>query len=153
MKKMLKILSNLTKIAGNKRASKRVGRGYGSGKGGHTVGRGTKGQKSRSGGKVKNWFEGGQTPITKSMPYTRGFTSVSKNDVTALNLSDIVLRLKKETLVTLDWLKKNKIVNIKEGIPVKILGSGKLEKKVDFRGFLYSQKAREKIEKAGGKAE
>jgi large subunit ribosomal protein L15 len=135
-----------------KKSKKRVGRGYGSGKGGHTAGRGQKGQKSRS--KVGLLFEG--TKMRKSLirrlPMHRGkrkFKSLKQKPI-IINVKYLNL-FKSGTEVTIASLVKNGLVAQEaEKVGVKILGDGKLEKKLKV--FLpVSQGAKKKIEKAGGK--
>src|SRR3989339_1977927 len=92
------------------RSSKRLGRGYGSGKGGHTSSRGQKGQKSRTGSKVPLWFEGGALPLSKRIPMWRGkgrFKSLQKTaELTFNDLNKIEL-----TEISLDSLKLHKIID------------------------------------------
>ena len=142
-------LNKLPKIT--KKKKKRLGRGYGSGKGGHTVGRGAKGQKARS--KVKPWFEGGQTPLLKRLPLKRG-----KGKFKPLKPKPIIVNLKylnllpKNTKVTLKSLIKHGLVNKKEAekFGVKILGDGDLKLPLTVK-LPCSKRAAEKIKKAGGK--
>ena len=148
---MSKFLSQIPKIKGLKTSKKRVGRGYGSGKGGHTVGKGQKGQKTRS--SVADWFEGGQTPLVRKMPYLSGFTNPNPKKVISLNIEKLKNIIEKNSEVTPGLLEKEGLINLKSIEFVKILGRGKLEKQVDFKGFLYSKKAKEKIESAKGKAQ
>jgi len=131
---------------------KRVGRGYGSGKGGHTSGRGQKGQKTR--GKVKLMFEG--TKMRKSLirrlPMLRGknrFKSIGNKPI-IINVKYLNL-LSEGTEVTIDKLVKSGLVDkraVKFG--VKILGDGVLTKKLTVK-LPISKQAKKKIEKAGGK--
>ena len=150
---MSKILSNLKKRPVPK-ASKRVGRGYGSGKGGHASGKGNKGQKARTGGKEKLWFEGGQTPLIKRMPYSRGFKNHDSTQIYAINLYSIEKLFEKNNEIDREILFKNGLLkkNATES-EIKILGKGKINKKIIFKGFLYSKTAREKILSAGGTVE
>lgn len=134
-------------------SSKRRGRGFGSGKGGHTTGSGTKGQKSRSGGTPPIWFEGGQTPLVKRLPYKRGFYHPNRKKVLSINLRDLFTILKKEMMITPDVLSKHGIKNLGKFSEIKILSKGELNKKVSFKGFSYSKFAKKKIESTGGKAE
>lgn len=146
-------LNRLSKTT--KKTKKRVGRGYGSGKGGHTVGRGAKGQKARS--KVKLGFAGTKTrkSLLKRLPLLRG-----KRKLKPQNPKPIIVNLKylnllpKDTKVTLENLGKHGIINQKEGkkFGVKILGEGELEKPLAIY-LPISKSARKKIEKAGGKVE
>jgi large subunit ribosomal protein L15 len=144
-------LSNLEKIKGLKRAKKTIGRGIGSGKGGHTVGRGNKGQKARS-GSHKPWagFEGGQVPLYKRLPQLRGFRVYGKIDPTIINIS-MLNNFEDGTEVTVEKLLSSKVLNEATKVGVKILGNGELKKKLTLKGFTYSTSAREKIEKAGSK--
>lgn len=128
---------------------KRVGRGPGSGTG-KTSGRGHKGQKARSGGGVALGFEGGQTPLYKRIP-KRGFNNINRVEYAIVNL-DSLNRFEDETVVTIEMLKDARIVrNELDG--VKILGQGKLEKKLIVQANAFSKSAKESIEQLGGKAE
>lgn len=150
---MNKNLSNLSKRKVPQK-SKRVGRGYGSGKGGHTSSRGNKGQKSRTGGKAKLWFEGGQTPLIKRMPYSRGFKNHNEKKVYSINLATIQNIDGNTKNLTPEYFFANGLIRTKYvGYQVKILGKGKIDKPINLKGFLYSKTAREKIISAGGKAE
>lgn len=140
-------LDKLPKLRGISKKAKRLGRGYSSGKGGHTVGRGSKGQKAR--GKVKLEFEGGQLPLIKRVPHKRGFRRFSAENVVinvhALNIFDDHSEIDEK-----DFVKKGVIKVLPRG-GIKILGSGEIKKKIKLKkGIKYSQKAKEKIEKAGG---
>ncbi len=137
-----KLISTTTKSA------KRVGRGIGSGKGGHTSSRGQKGQKSRQGAKVPLWFEGGQLPLIKRLPMLRGKGRLNVVRPTAeVTLSDID-SMKAET-ITLDTLKLEKVVGPKFG-KAKIISSGKLNRKVVVQGVKVTKTALEAITAAGG---
>lgn len=128
---------------------KRLGRGYGSGKGGHTVGRGQKGQKTR--GKIKLWFEGGQTPLTTRLPMHRGKGKFkAKAGPVILNLRYLDL-LPDKTQVDLKTLIKYKLVKEKDAqeFGVKILGGGELKKKLTI-SLPCSKGAAKKIKSAGG---
>ena len=113
-----------------KRSKKIVGRGYGSGKGGHTAGRGTKGQKSRSGVHISPFFEGGQNPLILRLPYLKGFKR-QKPECAVLNLKDVDRLFKENDMVSYDGLKKIGIV--KREKTVKILAGGELSKKLSFK--------------------
>ena len=129
---------------------KRIGRGYGSGVGGHTVGRGAKGQKSRSGHKSLISFEGGNVPFHRRMPKYKGFNNKFKVENAAVNVFVLEENYKDGETVTVESLKEKGIVR-KNAIEVKILGNGDLKKKLVIEGItLVSSSAREKIEKAGG---
>jgi len=137
-------LSSLSKITGKRK--KRVGRGYGSGKGGHTVGRGTKGQKAR--GKVRLGFEGGQLPLVRRVPKRGGFRSLRERPA-MLNLSDLVAFRDGEKVNPDSLLAKGLIERIPSA-GIKILSKGK-GRALKFEGVGLSAKARDKVEKAGGK--
>ena len=143
-------LSNLHPAAGSKHSdSFRVGRGHGSGNG-KTAGRGQKGQKSRSGGKIRVGFEGGQMPLFRRLP-KRGFTCINSKKIIALNLSDLD-RFEADSVVTIDTLMEAGLVkNSFDG--VKILANGELNKKLTVQANAFSKGAVAKIEAAGGKAE
>lgn len=143
----MSILGNLTKITSRK--SKRVGRGYSSGKGGHTVGRGQKGQTSRTGGKTPLWFEGGQLPLIKRMPMLRGKGKFKVVRPTAqISLTD--LDQMKAVEITLETLKLEKIIDPRFK-KAKIIASGKINRKITIQGLRVTAGAVKLIEKAGGK--
>ncbi len=138
-------LGSLKKAPGSTRNRKRVGRGEGSGWG-CTAGRGTKGQRSRSGSKQRAWFEGGQMPIQRRLPKF-GFHHRGRVEYQVVNLKDLN-RLEGEE-VTPETLRASGLIK-KLSQPVKILGDGELEKKFTVKVHAVSKSAREKIEKAGG---
>ena len=135
--------------AGARKATKRLGRGQGSGQG-KTAGKGYKGQNARSGGGVRIGFEGGQTPFYKSMP-KRGFTNFNRLEYAIVNLSDLN-RFAEGTNVTPELLKQAGVVK-KTLDGVKVLGNGTLEKAVNVTCHKISKSAQAAIEKAGGKVE
>jgi len=142
--------TNLPKIKA--RSKKRLGRGYGSGKGGHTVGRGQKGQKSRGG--VNILFEGVKMKksLIKRLPLRRGkgkFKSNKKPIIVKLGLLNL---LPASSTVNLTLLVENKIVDRKDAeiFGVKILGDGELKKKLIIQ-LPISNSAARRVEKAGGK--
>ena len=141
-------LNTLSPAAGSKTAGKRVGRGIGSGLG-KTGGRGHKGQKSRSGGKVRVGFEGGQMPMQQRLPKF-GFTSRKSLVSTEVNLYEIA---KVEgDVVELSTLQAAGIV--KKNIQfVKVVKSGEVSRAVTVKGLKVTKGAREAIEAAGGKIE
>lgn len=142
-------LHDIPKRKNRKKKSKRLGRGYGSGVGGHTVGRGMKGQKSRAGHKSLIGFEGGQTPFFRRMPKYRGFKALNKIENTVVNLDIIASNYKSGEIVSLESLMKKGLIG-KRVENVKILGYGELKKKIVVEGLLLSKNAQEKIIKAGG---
>ena len=144
-------LSNLHPAAGSKHSDAfRVGRGHGSGNG-KTAGRGQKGQKSRSGGKVRVGFEGGQMPLYRRLP-KRGFSNPNKKVFTEVNV-ELLNRFENGTVVTAELLKSTGAISKIEKDGVKILGEGNLERAITVQAAKFTASAQEKIEKAGGKAE
>ena len=131
------------------KATKRLGRGRGTGQG-CTAGRGHKGQKSRSGGKVRRGFEGGQMPLIRRVP-KRGFFNLFRITFEIVNLSDIA-RKKLSGEVNPELLKSSGLIR-KADSKVKILGDGELEGALTIKAHAFSRTAREKIEQSGGKAE
>jgi large subunit ribosomal protein L15 len=143
-------MNELRPAPGSTRDSKRRGRGEGSGNG-KTAGRGHKGAGSRSGTKKKLYFEGGQTPLTRRIP-KRGFVSVNKKYFQVVNIGDIVQKEPLDKEINAEWLFGNGLIHSKTD-PVKILGNGECAKSVVVKAQSFSKSAREKIEKAKGKAE
>lgn len=144
-------LEDLRPTKGSTHKRKRVGRGYGSGHGGHESGRGTKGQNSRSGGGVRLGFEGGQTPIWMRFP-KRGFTNFNRVQYVCVNVDTLEERFDAKAEVTPDVLREMKLVRGRTDL-VKILGRGELTKPLTVRAHQFAGSARRKIEEAGGKAE
>lgn len=133
-----------------KKATKRVGRGPGSGMG-KTSTRGEKGQLARSGGKVPAWFEGGQSPLYRRLP-KRGFNNTRfTTRFAVINLSDLN-KFNDGDVVTPELLKEKGIIK-KQLNGIKVLANGNLEKKVTVKAHRFSTIAVSKIEEAGGKAE
>ena len=129
---------------------KRVGRGIGSGLG-KTSGKGHKGQNARSGGGVRPGFEGGQLPLFRRLP-KRGFSNAMfKTRYAVINLSDLN-KFEDGAVVTPELLSEMGLVK-KQLDGIKVLGNGKLEKKLVVRAHRFSDVAKEQIEKLGGKAE
>jgi len=141
-------LNELRKISGNKRPSKRIGRGRGSGKGMHTVGRGNKGQKSRKGYNLPIGFEGGQVPLYKRLPTMGGFKNPLSKDIIIVKLS-MLNDFKEGSEITPQLLLKSGIIKRIPKFGVKLLGNGKLTKKLTLKGFLVSDSAGKKTQKAG----
>jgi large subunit ribosomal protein L15 len=139
-------LSNLKPKKGARHAKKRVGRGPGSGHG-KTSARGEKGQKSRSGFSRQPGFEGGQMPLHRRLP-KRGFTNIFKKEYAVVNLADLE---KFEAGATVDEGAMRKAGLVKGQVDgVKILGNGKLSKKLTVAATKFSETARKAIEGAGG---
>lgn len=146
-------LHELDKIKTNK-PKKRIGRGYGSRKGGHTVGRGVKGQKSRTGYKPPmKGFEGGQMPLHRRLPKVKGFKRrMFKKGKLEFNLSDLNA-LQNGTVLNRNFFELNGFLAKTKAQKIKILGNGKLEKKIQVKGLEVSKSAKAAIEKAGGSVE
>ena len=142
-------LDELQPAEGSKFAPKRVGRGVGSGNG-KTSGKGHKGQNARSGGGVRPGFEGGQMPLYRRLP-KRGFKNIFAKQYVTINVEDLE-RFENGTEVTQELLKETGVISkVLDG--VKVLGRGELSKNLTVKVAKFSESAKEKIEKAGGKAE
>lgn len=144
-------LEDLRPTAGSTHRKKRVGRGCGSGHGGHTVGRGMKGQNSRSGGGTRLGYEGGQTPIWMRVP-KRGFHNFARIVYECVNVDTLEERFSANDVVTPETLTALRLVN-KRDIPVKVLGRGEISKPLTVRAHRFGVEAKRKIEAAGGRAE
>ena len=145
-------LSDLVPNEGSNKKRKRVGRGHGSGHG-KTSGRGTKGQKSRSGPGVRLGFEGGQLPIQKRMPYKRGFTNIFKREWAEVNLATLERVFDAGSTVNPESLVEKKLVRKSHAESVVILGQGEIKKAINVKVHRLSAAAKQKIEAAGGTAE
>jgi large subunit ribosomal protein L15 len=142
-------LNEMKPTEGARFNSKRIGRGQGSGNG-KTSGKGQKGQNSRSGGGVAIGFEGGQTPFFKRMP-KRGFTNFTRKEYAVVNVEELNC-FEDGAVVDFAALKEAGLVK-KQLDGVKVLGNGKLEKKLTVKAEKFSKTAATAIEEAGGKAE
>ena len=142
-------LNDLTAVPGSRRGPKRIGRGIGSGWG-KTSGKGSKGQKARSGGSIRPGFEGGQMPLQRRVP-KRGFTNIFAKEYRAVNVGALE-KLEDGATVDAKALAEAGIAK-SGGRKIKILGGGKLSKKLTVRAAAFSGSAKQKIEAAGGKAE
>lgn len=142
--------SKLKPPAGARHKKKRVGCGDGSGHGTFST-RGCKGQKSRSGRDLRPGFEGGQLPLIKRLPWTRGFTNIAKVKYSIVNVSDLRL-FDAGSEVNLATLIERGLVKT-ANFPVKILGNGELERALTVKAARFSAAAKSKIEAAGGKVE
>ena len=141
-------LSNLKPAKGSKSSSYRKGRGHASGNG-KTAGKGHKGQKARSGA-PRIGFEGGQMPLYRRIP-KRGFKNRNYKEIIDINVSALE-RFEDGATVSVETLMETGIVkNPRDG--VKILGNGKLTKKLNVKANAFSEKAKEKITALGGTAE
>src|SRR5258706_13356252 len=138
-------LSDIADNAGSRKKRMRVGRGIGSGKG-KTAGRGGKGQTARSGVRIKG-FEGGQMPVHRRLP-KRGFNNIVKKEPAVVNLSDLE-RFDNGATVDEAALRKAGLVKGRND-GIKVLGNGKLTKKLTVHAVKFSESARKQIEAAGG---
>ena len=139
-------LDSLKPSKGSIKNKKRIGRGHGSGLG-KTSGRGHKGAGQRSGNKRRPWFEGGQMPLARRLP-RRGFTNIFKEEIQIVNISDLN-RIEKNSEIDPVVLQENGMIRSSLK-PVKILGEGDIDKKLNVTASAFSASAKNKIEKAGG---
>ena len=142
-------LHELSPAAGSTKVGKRKGRGPGSGNG-KTAGKGHKGQWARSGGGVRVGFEGGQMPLARRLP-KRGFNNIFAKPLEIVNVGSLDKFEDGATVNVCDLLEMGILSKCEYG--VKILGNGEITKKLTVRANAFSASAKEKIEKAGGKAE
>ncbi|HLQ10871.1 MAG TPA: 50S ribosomal protein L15 [Ktedonobacteraceae bacterium] len=148
-------LSDLRPAPGSHKAERRVGRGHGSGRG-KTAGRGTKGQKARTGGTIHRAFNGGQTRLSKRLPFLRGLGNSNyafRKNYAIVNVADLA-RYEAGTEVTPTELAARGLMTSteSEGL-VKILGNGELDRALTVRAHKFSESARDKIVAAGGTVE
>jgi large subunit ribosomal protein L15 len=148
-------LSDLRPAPGSHRPERRVGRGHGSGRG-KTAGRGTKGQKARSGGSLHRAFNGGQTRLSKRLPFVRGLGNSNtpfRKNYTIINIADLEL-FEPGTCVTPEEMAAMDLMTPAEarGL-VKVLGEGEVDRALTVRAHKFSESARAKIEAAGGTVE
>ena len=141
-------LDSLKPSKGSIKNKKRIGRGHGSGLG-KTSGRGHKGAGQRSGNKRRAWVEGGQMPLARRLP-RRGFTNIFKEEIQIVNISDLN-RIEKNSEIDPVVLQENGMIRSSLK-PVKILGEGDIDKKLNVTASAFSASAKNKIEKAGGTA-
>jgi large subunit ribosomal protein L15 len=142
-------LSELSPAPGSKHKVKRVGRGPGSGWG-KTCGRGSKGQKSRSGGGVRPGFEGGQMPLTRRIP-KRGFTNPFKKVYNIVNLRDLA-DFAADSVVDEEALRRAGLIK-GQSAAIKLLGQGEVTVPLTVKVQAVSAQARARIEAAGGRVE
>ena len=141
-------IHDLRPNAGKKKKRKRVGRGIAAGQG-KTAGRGTKGQGARSGGGKGQYFEGGQLPLARRLPFKRGFTNIRKITYKPVNVGSLGSfeagsEIGPAQLYLSGFTKEND--------PIVILGDGEIEVALSVSAHRFSKSAREKIEAAGGTA-
>jgi large subunit ribosomal protein L15 len=143
-------LHDLRPAEGSKKKRRRVGRGIAAGQG-KTAGRGTKGQRSRTGRGIKPYFEGGQLPLVRRLPHTRGFTNIWRVEYEVVNLDALNAKFDAGAEVTPEGLVERGLVHKPHN--VKVLGNGALRKALTVKAHAFSASAKEKIAAAGGKAE
>lgn len=144
-------LSDLKPSKGSKKRRTRVGRGKAAG-GGTYAGRGIKGQGARGRRKKKAYFEGGQLPLVRRLPFKRGFTNLFRIEYQEVNLADLDKRFDDGADVTPETLVEAGLLRDVEE-PVVILGRGDTDKKLTVKAHRISKSALEKVEKAGGSFE
>jgi large subunit ribosomal protein L15 len=140
-------LHELAPPPGAHRKRRRIGRGLGSGRG-TTAGKGTKGQNARAGGGVPPYFEGGQLPLVRKLPYRRGFTNRSRVEYRGVNLKDLSNFEVGSTVDVAALVAAGLLKSDRER--VKILAGGELAHALTVTAHRFSATAREKIEAAGG---
>jgi len=143
-------LHDLRPAPGSRKNKKRVGRGIAAGQG-KTAGRGTKGQGARAGGLKGPYFEGGQLPLVRRLPFKRGFTNIWRVEYAEVNLERLARfapgsEVSPETLAVAGIIKSARQ-------PVVILGRGKIEHPLTVKAHRFSASARAGIEAAGGTVE
>lgn len=143
-------LHELQAPEGSTRERIRIGRGHGSGKV-KTGGKGTKGQNARAGGGVPPYFEGGQLPLIRKLPYRRGFRNPFRVDYREVNVKDLS-EFPAGATIGPDEFEIAGVVRGKRG-PIKVLGLGELSVKLTVRAHKFSASARQKIEAVGGSVE
>jgi large subunit ribosomal protein L15 len=143
-------LHSLEVAPGSKHRKRRVGRGDGSGTGG-TCGRGEKGQHSRSGAKIRPYFEGGQIPLFRRLP-KRGFKSLNRVVFHTVNLSKLEANFKAGDVVDAEVLHKKGLIG-KDDYALKVLANGEITKALTVKAEKFSKAAQAAIEAAGGKCE
>ena len=144
-------LEDLRPTKGSKHRRKRVGRGYGSGHGGHESGRGFGGQNSRSGGGTRLGYEGGQTPMWMRFP-KRGFKNFTRVEYAVINVDTLEERFAAGADITPETLREAGLIRGR-GTLVKILGRGELTKALNVKANRFTAEAERKIAEAGGKTE
>ena len=142
-------IHELSPVPGSTHVDKRKGRGHATGNG-KTAGRGHKGQKARSGGGVRIGFEGGQMPLARRIP-KRGFNNIFAKPMEIINLSALNAFEDGDVVTAEALLAKGILKKCPYGY--KVLGNGKVTKKLTVEASAFSQSAKEAIEAAGGKAE
>lgn len=144
-------LHDLRPDPGAKKKRKRVGRGIAAGQG-KTAGRGTKGMGARTGGGKSPYFEGGQLPLVRRLPFKRGFNNIFRIEHQEVNLDQLEAVFGKKAEVSPQTLAEVGLINNADR-PVVVLGRGELKKALHVKTHRISKSARERIEAAGGTVE
>ena len=148
-------LSDLRPAPGSHKTERRVGRGHGSGRG-KTAGRGTKGQKARTGGHIHRAFNGGQTRLSKRLPFVRGLGNSNtpfKKVYAIVNLADLELFAAGSHVAPEQMVEQDLMTPAEGRGLVKVLGNGEVDRALTVRAHKFSESARAKIEAAGGTVE
>ena len=148
-------LSDLRPAYGSRKAEKRVGRGHGSGRG-KTAGRGTKGQKARTGGNIHRAFDGGQTRLSKRLPFVRGIGNSNipfRDQYTIVNVADLAVFEAGTRVTPAELLAQRLLTPAESRGLLKILGDGEIDQALTVHAHKFSASARAKIEAAGGAVE
>jgi large subunit ribosomal protein L15 len=144
-------LHDLKPTKGSVRKKTRVGRGIAAGKG-KTAGRGTKGMGARQGGGKGPYFEGGQLPLVRRLPFKRGFTNIFRIEYQEVNVELLEANIEAGTVVTPEVMFDHGLIRSAEK-PVVVLGNGDLSKKLTVHAHRFTKSAQEKIAGAGGATE
>ncbi len=143
-------LHDLQPAAGSHRDRNRIGRGISGGQG-KTAGKGTKGQNARSGGGKRQYFEGGQLPLVRRLPFLRGFTNLWRVEYEPVNVERLNT-FQKDSDITPETLAAAGIIKSPRSL-VKVLGNGEIDRALNVKVHKFSSAAREKILAAGGTVE
>ena len=144
------MLEKLSPAPGSKKKRKRVGRGDGSGHGTYS-GRGCKGQKSRSGNKMRPGFEGGQLPLIKRLPQKRGFVNIFRTEYSVVNIDKLGIFEPGSEVTPEKMVAAGVVKSLRR--PIKVLAGGEINHPLVIKANKFSAAAKAKIEAAGGKAE
>lgn len=141
-------INDLRPNKGATKKRKRVGRGIAAGQG-KTAGRGTKGTGARAGGGKAPFFEGGQLPLVRRLPFKRGFNNIFRTEYQEVNVDELEARFEKKATVTPQALADAGVIR-DANAPVKVLGRGDVKKALTVQAHAFTKSAREKIAAAGG---
>ena len=144
-------LHDLRPAKGSTKKRKRVGRGISAGQG-KTSGRGTKGQGARTGKNKGPYFEGGQLPLVRRLPFKRGFNNIFRTEYQEVNVDDLARLFSDGDTVTPEMMAEKGLIK-EVGEPVVVFGNGELGMKLAVKAHRFSKSAQEKIEQAGGSVE